>query len=69
MIHVTPPRSAPVGPALTSRAPAVVIGIGNEFRRDDGTRHGASSHGLGLDDAIALATAARAVLGDLDGQP
>ena len=31
MILVTPPRSAPLGEAL-----AVVIGAGNEFRRDDG---------------------------------
>jgi hydrogenase maturation protease len=165
MIPVAPPRSAPLG-----EAPAVVIGVGNEFRRDDGagpaviarlrdlappgvrlvvtdgeparlveawtgaalavvvdavraepphpgrihrfvvdrpragTGRGAGSHGLGLDDAIALAavldrmpgrlivhaieaadltqgpglsppvaaavgTVARAVLGDLDGQP
>jgi len=165
MIPVAPPRSAPLG-----EAPAVVIGVGNEFRRDDGAgpaviarlrdlappgvrlvvtdgeparlveawtgaalavvvdavraepphpgkihrfvvdrpragaRRGVGSHGLGLDDAIALATAldrmpgrlivhaieaadltqgpglsppvaaavgtvARAVLGDLDGQP
>ena len=115
---MVPPRSAPAG-----EAPAVVIGVGNEFRRDDGagpaviarlrdlappgvrlvvtdgeparlveawtgaalavvvdavraepphpgkihrfvldrpragTGRGASSHGLGLDDAIALATA------------
>jgi hydrogenase maturation protease len=118
MIPVAPPRSAPLG-----EAPAVVIGVGNEFRRDDGAgpaviarlrdlappgvrlvvtdgeparlveawtgaalavvvdavraepshpgnihrfvldqpragaRRGASSHGLGLDDAIALAAA------------
>jgi hydrogenase maturation protease len=164
------PRPAPLGPAPTGRVPAVVIGVGNEFRHDDGAgpaviarlrdlappgvrlvvtdgeparlveawtgaalavvvdavraepphpgrihrfvldqpragaRRGASSHGLGLDDAVALATAldrmpgrlvvhaieaadltqgpglsppvaaavdavARAVLGDLDGQP
>jgi len=38
---VVPPRPAPLGsaltgPALTDRVPAVVIGVGNEFRRDDG---------------------------------
>ncbi len=123
MIPVAPPRSAPLGPALTDEASAVAIGVGNEFRRDDGAGpaviarlrdlappgvrlvvtdgeparlveawtgaalavvvdavraepphpgkihrlvldqpragagRGASSHGLGLDDAVALATA------------
>jgi len=33
---VVPPRPAPLGSALAGRVPAVVIGVGNEFRRDDG---------------------------------
>jgi hydrogenase maturation protease len=136
MIPVAPPRPAPLGsaltgPALAGSAPAVVIGVGNEFRRDDGagpaviarlrdlappgvrlvvtdgeparlveawtgaalaivvdavraepphpgkihrfvldqpragTRREASSHGLGLDDAIALAVALDRMPGQL----
>ena len=128
---MVPPRPAPLGSALTGRVPAVVIGVGNEFRRDDGagpaviarlrdlappgvrlvvtdgeparlveawtgaalavvvdavraepphpgkihrfvvdqpragTGRGASSHGLGLDDAIALAAALERMPGRL----
>jgi hypothetical protein len=50
-----------VSVSATGREPVVVIGIGNEFRRDDGAGPAvgrtASSHGFGLDDAVSLAAA------------
>ena len=86
---MVPPRPAPLGsaltgPALTDRVPAVVIGVGNEFRRDDGAGPAVIARlivhaieaadltqdpGLSPPVAAAVDTVTRAVLADLDGQP